>query len=56
MTVRYSNEEQSPDRTTTPTQWRDAQTFGERRGPVQQVLFPQSYNANQFWELTVPVH
>lgn len=55
MTVRYSNEEQSPASHYNPDPVARRADVSVNGGPVQQVLFPQSYNANQFWELTVPV-
>lgn len=55
MTVRYSNEEQSPASHYNPDPVARRADVSVNGGAVQQVLFPQSYNANQFWELTVPV-
>ncbi|MDQ1082068.1 MULTISPECIES: LamG-like jellyroll fold domain-containing protein [Microbacterium] len=55
MTVRYSNEEQSPASHYNPDPVARRADITVNGGPVQQVLFPQSYNANQFWDLTVPV-
>ncbi|MEV7827159.1 LamG-like jellyroll fold domain-containing protein [Microbacterium enclense] len=55
MTVRYSNEEQSPASHYNPDPVARRADVSVNGGPVQQVLFPQSYNANQFWDLTVPV-
>ena len=55
MTVRYSNEEQSPASHYNPDPVARRADISVNGGPVQKVLFPQSYNANQFWELTVEV-
>ena len=55
MTVRYSNEEQSPASHYNPDPVARRADISVNGGTVQKVLFPQSYNANQFWELTVPV-
>ncbi|WP_197978734.1 MULTISPECIES: LamG-like jellyroll fold domain-containing protein [unclassified Microbacterium] len=55
MTVRYSNEEQAPSSHYNPDPVARRADISVNGGPVQQVLFPQSYNANQFWDLTVPV-
>jgi hypothetical protein len=55
MTVRYSNEEQSPASHYNPDPVARRADITVNGGPVQKVLFPQSYNANQFWELTVEV-
>ncbi|WP_314452161.1 LamG-like jellyroll fold domain-containing protein [uncultured Microbacterium sp.] len=55
MTVRYSNEEQSPASHYNPDPVARRADVSVNGGAVQQVLFPQSYSANQFWELTVPV-
>ncbi|KTR90783.1 hypothetical protein NS220_15000 [Microbacterium testaceum] len=55
MTVRYSNEEQSPASHYNPDPVARRADISVNGGDVQKVLFPQSYNANQFWELTVPV-
>jgi len=55
MTLRYSNEEQSPASHYNPDPVARRADISVNGGAVQKVLFPQSYNANQFWELTVPV-
>lgn len=55
MTVRYSNEDQSPASHYNPDPVARRADVSVNGGPVQQVLFPQSYNANQFWDLTIPV-
>ncbi|MDT0117070.1 LamG-like jellyroll fold domain-containing protein [Microbacterium sp. PRF11] len=55
MTIRYSNEEQSPASHYNPDPVARRADISVNGGPVQKVLFPQSYNANQFWELTVEV-
>lgn len=55
MTVRYSNEEQSPASHYNPDPVARRADVSVNGGAVQKVLFPQSYNANQFWELTVEV-
>ncbi len=55
MTLRYSNEEQSPSSHYNPDPVARRADISVNGGPVQKVLFPQSYNANQFWELTVEV-
>jgi hypothetical protein len=55
MTVRYSNEEQSPASHYNPDPVARRADITVNGGPVQKVLFPQSYNANQFWDLTVEV-
>jgi len=55
MTVRYSNEEQSPASHYNPDPVARRADISVNGGAVQKVLFPQSYNANQFWDLTVEV-
>ncbi len=55
MTLRYSNEEQSPASHYNPDPVARRADITVNGGPVQKVLFPQSYNANQFWDLTVNV-
>jgi hypothetical protein len=55
MTVHYSNEEQSPASHYNPDPVARRADITVNGGPVQKVLFPQSYNANQFWDLTVEV-
>ena len=55
MTLRYSNEEQSPASHYNPDPVARRADISVNGGPVQKVLFPQSYNANQFWDLTVEV-
>ncbi|MDR6097167.1 hypothetical protein QE454_000786 [Microbacterium sp. SORGH_AS454] len=55
MTLRYSNEEQSPSSHYNPDPVARRADITVNGGPVQKVLFPQSYNANQFWDLTVEV-
>jgi hypothetical protein len=55
MTVRYSNEEQSPASHYNPDPVARRADISVNGGPAQKVLFPQSYHVNQFWELTVEV-
>ncbi|MFC7926545.1 LamG-like jellyroll fold domain-containing protein [Microbacterium laevaniformans] len=55
MTMRYSNEEQSPASHYNPDPVARRADISVNGAPPQKVLFPQSYNANQFWDLTVEV-
>ncbi|GAB3163502.1 Ig-like domain-containing protein [Myceligenerans halotolerans] len=55
MVVRYSNPEQSEASHYNPDPLARRADISVNSGPVQQVLFPHTFHANAFAELTVPV-
>ena len=56
MTVRYANPEQSPATHYNPDPLARHADLSVNGGAAQRVLFPHTFHANSFWELTVPVH
>ncbi|WP_205858644.1 CBM35 domain-containing protein [Plantibacter sp. M259] len=55
MTIRYSNEEQSPASHYNPDPVARRADISVNGGALQKVLFPQSFHQNQFWDLTMQV-
>ncbi len=55
MTVRYSNPERSPASHYNPDPLARHADVRINGGPPQRVLFPNTFHANNFWTLTVPV-
>jgi Big-like domain-containing protein len=55
MTVRYSDPEQSPATHYNPDPIARHADIAVNGSQAQRVLFPHSFHANNFWELTVPV-
>ena len=55
MRVRYANPEQSPATHYNPDPLARHADISINGGPAQRVLFPHTFHANDFWELTVPV-
>ncbi|WP_233625091.1 LamG-like jellyroll fold domain-containing protein [Actinoplanes sp. ATCC 53533] len=55
MTVRYSNPEQSPATHYNPDPLARRAAISVNGGPARQVLFPHTFHADNFWELSVPV-
>jgi hypothetical protein len=55
MTVRYSNPEQSPASHYNPDPLARHADIRINGAPPQRVLFPNTFHANNFWTLTVPV-
>lgn len=55
LTVRYSNEEQSPATHYNPDPLARPADISINGEPSQRYLFPHSFHKNNFWELTIPV-
>ena len=55
VTVRYSNEEQSPATHYNPDPLARHADVSVNAGPLQRVLFPHSFHRDNFWELSFPV-
>jgi len=55
MTVRYSNPEQSPATHYNPDPLARRAAISVNGGAAGQVLFPHTFHADNFWELSVPV-
>jgi hypothetical protein len=55
LTVRYSNEEQSPASHYNPDPLARPADISVNGGDSRRVLFPHTFHKNNFWEMTVPV-
>ena len=55
MRVRYSNPEQSPASHYNPDPLARHADISVNGGAARRVLFPHTFHANNFWELTVPL-
>ncbi len=55
LTIRYSNPEQISATHYNPDTIARHADISINGGPTQRVMFPHSFHANSFWELTVPV-
>jgi hypothetical protein len=55
LTVRYSNPEQSPATHYNPDPLARRAAISVNGGAAEQVLFPHTFHADNFWELSVPV-
>jgi hypothetical protein len=55
LTVRYSNPEQSPASHYNPDPIARPADIAVNGGPKRRVLFPHTFHANNFWNLTIPV-
>jgi len=56
LTIRYSNPEQSPATHYNPDPLARHAAISVNGGAAQQVLFPHTFHADNFWELSAPVH
>jgi hypothetical protein len=55
LTVRYSNEEQSPASHYNPDPLARPADISVNGGKSNRVLFPHTFHKNNFWEMTIPV-